>query len=220
MSTVVLYADINDSWFIHQYAAWQNILNSKEQERFGLMKSTVKKKQLVMSRYLIHQALLKLNYSLNNAYEIVNYNRLVIPNVKQLFSLSITHSGNVAAIILSDQPLKLGIDVEQVKLRNFTELVQEICTPEEISLLAKKNNIQENFYQLWTAKEALAKACNLSLFDCYRCNCTSVLHSDEGIIFWQGDRYFFNRLKYTGTFGIVMCNDEKEMLTNILQFHG
>jgi len=220
MSTFVFYADISDSWFVHQYAHWQNILNIKEQERFRLMKSTIKKQQLVMSRYLIHQALFKLGYSINNNYNIVNYNRLTLPNVKQSFSISITHSGNIAAIILSDQSLRLGIDVEQAKLRNFTELAPEICTAEEIAFIAKNNNIQEDFYQLWTAKEALAKACQLSLFDCYRCNCTAVLLNEQGKILWQGESYFFNRLKCADTFGIIMCNEEKVVLTDIFHFQG
>lgn len=220
MSSVVLYADINAPWFMKQYTSWANLLNNKEQERFALMKSTVKKKQLVMSRYLIHQALKERGHSLHNTYEIVNYNRLILPNAKHPFSLSITHSGNIAAIALSDQPLKLGIDVEQTKLRNFTELAQEFCTPEEISLLIKSPNLQRDFYQLWTVKEALAKASGLSLFDCYRCNCTNVLRDKTGIIVWQGAHYFFSRFECSPALGIIVCNEENETLTDIYQFHG
>ena len=220
MSVYVFYGDITASWFVAQYDAWQNILNIKEQQRFLDMKSVVKKQQLVMSRYLIHQGLNKLGYSSNNNYEIINYNQLRLSDIKHSFSLSITHSGNIAAIVLSEQPLKLGIDVELSKVRNFTELAQEFCTPEEVSLLASSANIQESFYQLWTTKEALTKAGQLSLLDCYRCNCVDVLHNESGVLLWQGERYFFHRLKWENTLGIVLCHNKAVALTNIIQCHG
>lgn len=220
MKTFIFYADINASWFVEQFSQWVNILNDEEQQRFSLMKNKVKQKQLVLSRCLIHQALLTLEYSLDDGYQIVNYNRLFLPNVEQPFSLSISHSGNIAAIILSEKSLAVGIDVEQLKLRQFTELAQEFCTPEEMSHLATSQNNQEEFYQLWTAKEALAKACSLPLFECYRCNCTSVLLNEQGVIYWQGEWYYFNRFECQNILGILMANNEQAVQTELLQFHG
>lgn len=220
MKTFILYADINASWFIEQFSLWVKILNDEEQQRFSLMKSEIKQKQLVLSRCLIHQALVALKYSLDDGYQIVNYTRLFLPNVEQPFSLSISHSGNIAAIVLSEKSLALGIDVEQLKFRKFTELAKEFCTPEEISHLAKNKNSQADFYQLWTAKEALAKACNLPLFECFRCNCISVLLKEQGVIFWQGECFYFNRFKCQNTLGIIMANHEQAVQMDIVQFRG
>lgn len=220
MKTFIFYADTNAPWFIEQFPLWLKMLNNEEQQRFTLMKSKIKQKQLVLSRCLIHQALVALNYSLDDGYQIVNYNRLFLPNVEQPLSLSISHSGHIAALVLSEKSLALGIDVEQLKLRKFTELAQEFCTPEEILHLAKSKNGQADFYQLWTAKEALAKACRLPLFDCYLCNCLSVLLNEQGKIFWQGECYYFTRFKCQDTLGIIMANNEQTVQTDILQFHG
>jgi len=169
------------------------------------MKSKRKQQQMLLSRALIAKALAKFNCSLNGAYNIVNYASLVLDNTKT-FSISISHSGTMAAIVLSDRPIKLGIDIEQIKQRNFTELATEICTTKELSLLNKRDNIEEDFYQLWTMKESLAKASQSSLTCLYQCDCSTALMNNLDSIHWQNNRYTFNQIFIPSYKGTIITN--------------
>lgn len=220
MTTLALYAQTDFSWFNEQYSYWVSQLNKKDKTRYTLMKSKVKQKQMVLSRALISHALNQFNCSLQSGYEILNYNTLKIPNRIKPFSLSITHSGSIAAIILSDQSVKLGIDIEQLKTRNFAELAKEVCTKVEIILINKRNNIQNDFYKLWTVKESLAKASQSTLTALYQCDCSSTLLNETGKLFWQGDSYYFENFKYHGYIGTVVTDKEHIAPIKITLLHS
>lgn len=206
MTTVVRFARIDAIWFTEKQTYWLSQLNNKETHRYTSMKSKQKQQQMLLSRALIAQALTNFNCSLDSAYNIINYSSLALPNRAQNFSISITHSGMMAAIILSDQPVKLGIDIEQIKKRNYIELTSEICTLNELTLIHSRKSIAEDFYQLWTVKESLAKASQCSLIDLYRCDCSAALNNHLGIINWQGIDYTFNHLNIQGYKGTITTN--------------
>lgn len=217
MSTIALSAQIDAPWFNKHYLFWVAQLNEKEASRYSLMKSKIKQQQMVLSRALIFHALTEFDYSLNSDYEIINYNTLVLSNISQTFSISITHSGTMAAIILSDQHLSLGIDIEKIKKRNFTELIEEIATRKEIGLINDRKNFQEDFYQLWTVKESLAKASQCSLTDLYQCDCSSALLGDVGTIDWQDIKYYFNYVNYQGYKGTIVVNKKQNVLMKSIE---
>ncbi|WP_077338733.1 4'-phosphopantetheinyl transferase family protein [Pseudocolwellia agarivorans] len=199
MSVFVLYAKVNDSWFIEQYNQSISLLNHEDKNRFDKMKSSLKRQQLLLSRVLLLQAAAQLlqqksltlkaedepeeNSHLESSqiktYQIENYTQLLI-NQKYSFSISITHSGSVAAVCISSQQLKLGIDIEKIKPRNFVELAQEFCVEDELTLLNNKQYDSYYFYKLWTAKEALTKATQANLTDLFSFNCSNVLIKNIG----------------------------------------
>jgi phosphopantetheinyl transferase len=211
MTTIALSAHIESPWFAEQHIYWFSQLNSQEAHRYTAMKSKRKQQQMLLSRALIAKALAKFECSLNGAYDIVNYASLILRNTKQTFSISITHSGTMAAIILSDRPIKLGIDIEKIKIRSFTELATEICTTNELTLLNKRDNIEEDFYQLWTIKEALAKASQSALTSLYQCDCSAALMKNVGTIHWQNCIYHFNHITIQGYKGSI-TTDKKQNL--------
>lgn len=208
MTTIALLAHIDAPWFTEQLSYWESQLNSAENHRYALMKNQRKQQQMLLSRALIAKALAKFDcaLTLNNAYEIINYSTLILSNSSQIFSTSITHSGDMAAVIISERPLKLGIDIEQIKKRNFPELAQEICTTQELTLINERKDIEADFYQLWTVKESLAKASKSPLTDLYQCDCSAALINDSGTIKWQDDNYTFNHINMAGYKGTIVAN--------------
>lgn len=212
MTTIALSADIEAPWFIEQYPYWLTQLNEQESHRYVLMKSKRKQQQMLLSRALISKALAQFNRTLNSTYQILNYSTLVFPDSAQTYTLSITHSGTMAAIILSDNPLRLGIDVEQIKTRNFPELAKEICTNNELALIKERVNIEADFYQLWTVKESLAKASQSPLTDLYQCDCSAALTKEQSNIHWGGVKYTLNCLTIQGYKGTIVRNSEEQVL--------
>ena len=74
--------------------------------------------------------------------------------------LSLSHSrGHAALLCGTDQTA--GVDIETLRPRDFAALAAWICSPDETAWLAHKGWQAEDFYALWTLKEALIKAAGL-----------------------------------------------------------
>ncbi len=215
MTIIALSANIEAPWFNEQFSYWLAQLNEQEAHRYVLMKSKRKQQQMLLSRALLSKALAHFDCTLNSAYEIFNYTTLTLDNKSQTFAISITHSGDMAAIILSDQPLRVGIDIEQIKKRNFAELAKEICTKTELALIKTRKNIEADFYQLWTVKESLAKASLRPLTDLYQCDCSAVLTSDKTSIDWHCVTYTVICPNVQGYKTAIVINSEDKVLLNL-----
>jgi len=217
MSEFILYSKITDAWFIEQYEQLASLLNTQDKQRFDKMKSQLKRKQLVLSRFLLQQAALELlnieKHSIQS-YEIQNYHKLII-NQQYHFSISITHSGSIAAVCVSRRQLKLGIDVEKIKPRNFIELSAEICTANELSNMKAGQYQPVDFYQLWTTKEALTKATAANLRDSFSFDCSQVLKKNNGVINLFQQPFLYNSINlshesdsFVGTVVVELLNDD------------
>ncbi|WP_076418910.1 4'-phosphopantetheinyl transferase superfamily protein [Colwellia sp. UCD-KL20] len=242
MSVFVLYAKVSDSWFIEQYNQSISLLNGQEKKRFDKMKSSLKRQQFLLSRVLLLQAATQLlqqkslilkaedeqieNSCLENSqiktYQIENYTQLLI-NQKYSFSISITHSGSVAAVCISSQQLKLGIDIEKIKPRNFVELAKEFCVEEELTILNNKQYDAYYFYKLWTAKEALTKATQANLTDLFSFNCSNILIKNIGrfdfnhsIFSYHTSNLSYELDAYIGTVVVQVVN---EILSETISFN-
>lgn len=84
---------------------------------------------------------------------------------KNYIYMSLAHKKGQAALIASSSNIKLGIDLEYAKNRDFIALSQFYCTKCEQHWLAQQNNLCNAFYLLWTLKEALIKAHHGQLAD-------------------------------------------------------
>lgn len=199
MLEFVLYAKITDSWFNEQYEQLIALLNDQDKKRFDQMRSLLKREQLVLSRFLLRQAVLELSKEHNyrvESYKIENHNTLTI-NQQDCFSISITHSGIIAAVCISTQKIKLGIDIEKVKPRNFIELSAEICTPAELTHIKSEKYQPVSFYLLWTAKEALTKATAVNLRDSFAFDCSTTLKDSYGVFKINKTQFFYNTINLT-----------------------
>ena len=84
---------------------------------------------------------------------------------KTRLHLCLSHSG--ALVALACAPFKIGFDIEQIKPRN-TAAVMDFCfnPHEKMRILYAENAvILDEFYRIFTAKEALIKLCDLTFAD-------------------------------------------------------
>ena len=80
-------------------------------------------------------------------------------------SRSLSHSHGFAALVLAHPALKLGIDVEVMTARDFRRMAEVAFTVDEARYLASLDRVTlaGQFYDLWTLKEAFAKALAIPL---------------------------------------------------------
>ncbi len=81
---------------------------------------------------------------------------------------SLSHSHGYAALALAPGGVAVGVDVEWLVPREFRGMASVAYCTAECALLASLDDPQDlcaTFYELWTLKEAFAKALHLSLVD-------------------------------------------------------
>lgn len=84
---------------------------------------------------------------------------------------SLSHSHGFAALALATAPVTVGVDLEWMALRDFRALADIAYSAEERAHLASLEDpadLSSTFYELWTLKEAFAKALQLHLADALR----------------------------------------------------
>ncbi|NLO47455.1 MAG: 4'-phosphopantetheinyl transferase superfamily protein [Clostridiales bacterium] len=74
--------------------------------------------------------------------------------------ISISHSGDYALCALSEKPV--GADIEKLK-KSDERVIRRVCSDAEIRYITEKNT-DFRFFQLWTLKEAYAKARGTGVF--------------------------------------------------------
>lgn len=86
-------------------------------------------------------------------------------------SSSLSHSHGYAALALAPDSVNVGVDLEWMAPREFPGLADIAYCTEECALLASLHDPRDlcsTFYELWTLKEAFAKALQLPLVDALR----------------------------------------------------
>jgi len=81
---------------------------------------------------------------------------------------SLSHSHGYAALALAPRAITVGVDVEWLAPREFRGMASVAYCPTECALLASLDDPQDlcaTFYEIWTLKEAFAKALRLPLVD-------------------------------------------------------
>lgn len=81
--------------------------------------------------------------------------------------LSLSHSGQFVAFTFCELSERIGIDIEALANRDTNKvkrLSQAFFCQEDQQYLAAVNYSAENFYRLWTEKEAVTKLVNTSVF--------------------------------------------------------
>ena len=127
-------------------------LNSTDSTHFATFKAEKRRKEFLASRLLLQQLLPK-------CPEIVYLDKFGKPSLKNSgLNISITHSADLAAIILSEK--NIGIDIEQLH-RNIDKVVTRFASPSEIKFIEQSNDPQLVKILLWSAKEAIFKCCGV-----------------------------------------------------------
>ncbi|CAD7286961.1 hypothetical protein LMG7974_00171 [Campylobacter majalis] len=74
-------------------------------------------------------------------------------------NICIAHTKNIAVIAKSKQ--KVGIDIEELKYRDFDAIMSFCFSDDEIRLVNQSDNKMLKFYEIFTTKEAFIKYKNL-----------------------------------------------------------
>ncbi|WP_340679965.1 4'-phosphopantetheinyl transferase superfamily protein [Paraglaciecola sp.] len=140
------------------------LLNQNERDRYKKFKNKNRQLQFGLARWLIKQVLYQeFGVCPTQDYQFTDFCRWHVVGTEQQFSVSISHSAQYIAVVVADFSCLIGVDIEQHKKRNFSELLAEFSTPKEQSIIAREPDQQIAFYRLWTAKEAFLKASQLSV---------------------------------------------------------
>ncbi|WP_297100053.1 4'-phosphopantetheinyl transferase superfamily protein [uncultured Draconibacterium sp.] len=127
-------------------------LNPADTERLESFKTENRQKEFLATRILL-QNLIPENTP------TIHRDKFGKPSlINSDLNISITHSADLAAIILSDK--NIGIDVEQ-RHRNIDKVVTRFACPAEIEFIEKSNDPQLVKILLWSAKEAIFKCCGI-----------------------------------------------------------
>lgn len=156
MSEIKIYSyQYNESLSDKQKQNLFKVLNIYEQEKVKSFKQALDADISLLSRFLLRKILAPLVQKPPAEIEF-SYNEYNRPYIGGL-DFNLSHSGN-RIVIAINQVGRIGIDIE--KIRSVETSLAEICfTKEEMNQVIYKNNFNlDNFFQLWTLKEAFIKA--------------------------------------------------------------
>ena len=82
---------------------------------------------------------------------------------KKRGKICLSHKENIAVLAISKE--KVGVDVEELKQRNFDGVIKFCFNKKESEIYANAKDKMQKFYEIYTAKEAVIKAKNLAFSD-------------------------------------------------------
>ncbi|MCQ2974190.1 MAG: 4'-phosphopantetheinyl transferase superfamily protein [Bacteroidales bacterium] len=129
-------------------------LDETEVEQFQCLTHERRKCEWLASRILI--------FNLLGKYQRVYYNQYGKPFIEEDYNISITHSYDMAGVLLSRRKT-VGLDVEKMNLR-ILKVENKLLEQTELNELKDDNKIQ-SLYVNWCAKEAMYKACGIREID-------------------------------------------------------
>ena len=133
-----------------------NLLSVDQQDYIDRLNS-LKKTQSLAVRTLLSQLLKELDFNVSVKNLSADSNGKPYLNDSNIY-ISLTHSNEYVGCAISDKPV--GIDIEQIKPVKDS-VIGRVCSNEEINYLTK--NGRDEFFKLWTLKEAYIKAVSNSL---------------------------------------------------------
>lgn len=95
-------------------------------------------------------------------YQKVYYNQYGKPFIEENYNISITHSYDMAGVLLSKKNI-VGLDVEKMNLR-ILKVEKKLLEETELNEIKSDTKIQ-SLYVNWCAKEAMYKACGIREID-------------------------------------------------------
>ena len=139
-------------------------LCDQDLQRWNRYRPPEKKRQFLNSRLAIRAVLKREFGNASDSYrvETIETGQPILNHACEpaLASISLSHTGNIAAIVVSDNQQGLGVDIEVVKPLNIHTLGATFLNPLEHNWLTKEalEKSPEMILAIWTLKEALWKA--------------------------------------------------------------
>jgi len=142
------------------------LVNRNEAMRF---KSAKRAEEHASGRYLLAQLLFISGYDPNLLrIDRDAYRRPMIAGLDFPPSVSIAHSGGVAAVVIGPNRLAIGLDLEPLDVTRQRNILPLMASPGERKLLGKlwdedAEEASVRTTELWVAKEAILKATGLGM---------------------------------------------------------
>lgn len=118
-----------------------------------------------------------MNYDITKVVARDRYNR---PYITEAFDFNISHAGDYV-LLACTKGLRVGVDIEKI-LPIKPEALDHWYNMEDLKQLASTLNPKRFFYEVWTKKEAVAKALGLGLgvsFSKIHLNDTIAIYDDR-----------------------------------------
>ena len=126
-----------------------NELNSDEKNLLKLKKNNILREQFLAIRKVL---------ALENSDYKITYNNSGKPSLNSKYNISISHSHQIAALVISDNS-KIGLDV-QLNENKIFNIQDKFLNPSE-KLNIGKNPSLKILTMIWTSKESIYKAVGL-----------------------------------------------------------
>lgn len=133
----------------------------KKYDYSGLIRGELKKAETANGRQLLHYAVRK-ECDIDSDTLTVEYGEYGKPYFAERTDIhfSISHSGDYAAVVLSDGDV--GIDIQQVRpVRDG--LIEKLCDENERRFVYESDNREKAFITLWSLKESYIKAIGMGM---------------------------------------------------------
>ncbi len=180
------------------------LLSPSERQRLDALKTNNKKREFLLSRALMRQALSQLFDIPPSGWKFVFRpdSTPIISNLPNTTFVSLSHSNGL--IVFATSIFPIGVDIELIKEKeNILTLAEAFMSDKEINAL--KSDAQEeqckNFYRIWCAKESYYKA-TPSKQGSIKFNSISILEYLEKNEIWTLIEYSMNHF----IFSIVVKN--------------
>ncbi|MBI4719402.1 MAG: 4'-phosphopantetheinyl transferase superfamily protein [Planctomycetes bacterium] len=116
-----------------------------------------------------------------------------VPLPKSGWHWSLSHKRRWAAAVIAEQPV--GIDIEEVLPRD-ERLYEAVGDAAEWAILGSRS--MDAFYRLWTAKEAVLKACGVGLAGLDRCRIVDVPSAREVVVVLAARHWTVTHIEHDG----------------------
>ena len=121
-----------------------------------------------MARRALQKAM---HYSGLYLYAPISFDRRGAPKPQRGIHFTLTHKQQWAGALVGR--CRLGFDVEKLRRIRLRRTFEHIANTKEWALFQSRNQT-ENFFRVWTAKEAVLKAIGTGLRDLSRCHLVHV----------------------------------------------
>lgn len=198
----------------------QNSLNQVDKIRFQKMSQPSSQVYFIQTRILRERAL-KTELSRRGLsqpkYLDIEYTPEGKPRlVGREFEFSMTHSGDYLVVACADNPV--GVDIECPKDRRLLPLAQRFFHPDEVEYLQSKPSDQsDEFYKIWTLKEAWVKCLSSQLAKELKQSTLSIFPEFFQISSEPQWKFQAHGLHSQGLFEAETLNSHHYVMTSVIQ---
>lgn len=148
---------------------FQEVLSGTEQQRAGQFKNAGERSTYIACHGLLHVILgRKLGCDPREIRFLNDANNKPFLEGNP-FYFNISHTKDAFAFVIS-KPFYSGIDIENTKQNiDIDPIINIAFSSKEQQFLAGNTNLRDNFFRLWTRKEALLKAIGIGIIDELSC---------------------------------------------------